>query len=67
MIDILVNALDAYIKLCKDEKDKTAKRMICERAFGACQYHVMMFPSDQRTAEYLWVIYKPQFENILGE
>lgn len=67
MIDFLVNALDANIKLCENEKDKTAKRIICERAFGACQYHVLMFPSDQRRVEYLWGIYKPQFENTLNE
>lgn len=66
MLTTLINALDAYIKICKQEKDKTAKRIVGERAFGTCQYHVLMFPSDRRRVGNLWEdVYKPQFENII--
>lgn len=62
MLNTLINALDYYLKACKNAKDRPTKRTFCDQAFGAAQYHLFMFPNDQKRVEDLWDTYKPQFE-----
>ena len=65
MLNTLINVLDYYIKACKNSQDKGVKQNFCNQAFGACQYHLFVFPNDQKQVEALWDVYKPQFEEII--
>ena len=65
MLNILINSLDYYIKACRNASDRATKRTFFDQAFGACQYHIMMFHNDQQKVEALWnVKYKPEFEEL---
>lgn len=65
MLNTLINALNYYIKACRNAQDKRTQRTFCDQAFGAAQYHILMFPNDQKKVEDLWDVYKPQFEEII--
>lgn len=67
MFNTLILALDYYLKACKNAQDRPTKRTFCDQAFGAAQYHIMMFPNDQKKVETLWDDYKSQFEKIIYE
>ena len=54
--------LDYYLKACKKATDLRTKRTFFDQAFGACQYHIFIFPNDQVDVQNLWDEYKPQFE-----
>ena len=58
----LINALDYYLKACKNAKEMRDKRTFLDQAFGAAQYHIFFRPADQQEVEELWNCYKPQFE-----
>lgn len=65
MLNTLINALNYYLKACRNAQDKRTQRTFCDQAFGAAQYHILMFPNDQKRVEDLWDVYKPQFEEII--
>lgn len=65
MLNTLINALNYYLKACRNTQDKRTQRTFCDQAFGAAQYHILMFPNDQKRVENLWDVYKPQFEEII--
>lgn len=65
MLNTLINALNYYLKACRNAQDKRTQRTFCDQAFGAAQYHILMFPNDQKKVENLWDVYKPQFEEII--
>ena len=65
MLNTLINALNYYLKACRNAQDKRTQRTFCDQAFGAAQYHILMFPNDQKKVEDLWDVYKPQFEEII--
>ena len=65
MLNTLINALNYYLKACRNAQDKRTQRTFCDQAFGAAQYHILMFPNDQKKVEDLWDVYKPQFEGII--
>ena len=65
MVNTLINALNYYLKACRNAQDKRIQRTFCDQAFGAAQYHILMFPNDQKRVEDLWDVYKPQFEKII--
>lgn len=65
MLNTLINALNYYLKACRNAQDKRTQRTFCDQAFGAAQYHILMFPNDQKRVENLWDVYKPQFEEII--
>ena len=65
MLNTLINALNYYLKACRNAQDKRTQRTFCYQAFGAAQYHILMFPNDQKRVEDLWDVYKPQFEEII--
>lgn len=65
MLNTLINALNYYLKACRNAQDKRTQRTFCDQAFGAAQYHILMFPNDQKRVEDLWDAYKPQFEEII--
>ena len=65
MLNTLINALNYYLKACRNAQDKRTQRTFCDQAFGAAQYHILMFPNDQKKVEDLWGVYKPQFEEII--
>ena len=54
--------LDYYLNACKKATDLRTKRTFFDQAFGACQYHIFIFPNDQVDVQNLWDEYKPQFE-----
>lgn len=58
----LILILDYYLKACKKATDLRTKRTFFDQAFGACQYHIFIFPNDQVDVQNLWDEYKPQFE-----
>lgn len=62
MLNTLINALEYYLKACKYAQDQRTKRTFYDQAFGAAQYHIMMFTNSQQGVEELWNVYKPQFE-----
>lgn len=65
MLTTLATALNYYLKACRNTQDKRTQRTFCDQAFGAAQYHILMFPNDQKRVEDLWDVYKPQFEEII--
>lgn len=65
MLNTLINALNYYLKACRNAQDKRTQRTFCDQAFGSAQYHILMFPNDQKRVEDLWDVYKPQFEEII--
>lgn len=65
MLYTLVNALNYYLKACQNAQDKRTQRTFCDQAFGAAQYHIVLFPKDQKKVETLWDEYKAQFEKII--
>lgn len=62
MLNTLINALDYYLKACKNAQEKRDQKTFFDQAFGACQYHIWLLPADQQEVEELWNCYKPQFE-----
>ena len=65
MLKTLINALDYYLKACKNAHEKRDQRTFFDQAFGAAQYHIFLLPADQQEVEELWNCYKPQFEEII--
>lgn len=65
MLKTLTNALDYYLKACKNAQDLRTQRTFFDQAFGAAQYHIFLFPANQQEVEELWNCYKPQFEEII--
>jgi hypothetical protein len=65
MLNTLILTLDYYYKACKRAIDLPTQRTFFDQAFGAAQYHIMMFPNDQKKVESLWDDYKSQFEKII--
>ena len=65
MLNTLINALNYYLKACRNAQDKRTQRTFCDQAFGAAKYHILIFPNDQKKVEDLWDVYKPQFEEII--
>ena len=65
MVNTLISALNYYLKICRNAQDKRTQVTYYERAFGAAQYHILMFPNDRKRVEDLWDVYKPQFEEII--
>ena len=67
MIKTLIDALEGQLLACCCAKSKEERRLIAERAFGAIQYHIFLFPSSQDKAGSLWETYKLRFEKIISE
>ncbi len=65
MLNNLTLALDYYLKACKNAHDPRTQRTFVDQAFGAAQYHTMLFPNDLKKVENLWIDYKSQFEKII--
>lgn len=65
MLYTLVNALNYYLKACQNTEDKHTQKTFFDQAFGAAQYHIVVFPKHQEEVETLWDEYKPQFEKII--
>ena len=65
MIIMLANCLDYYLRACERATDRQTRRTFCDQAFGACQYHLMMFHDDQQKVELMWDNYKPKFEALV--
>ena len=65
MITMLATCLDYYLRACKGAADRTTRKTFFDQAFGACQYHLMMFHDDQQKVERLWNDYKPEFEELV--
>lgn len=65
MLNTLINALNYYIKACERATDPRTKRTFCDQAFGAAQYHILMFPNDQKRVEDLWDNYRSKFEALI--
>lgn len=64
----LILILDYYRNACQKATDLPTKRTFFDQAFGACQYHIFIFPNDQVDVEDLWNdVYKPQFEKMMYE
>ena len=61
----LIWSLDYYLKACTNTEEHTSKLAFFNQAFGACQYHIILFPAQQSEVEELWNCYKPQFEEIV--
>lgn len=67
MLNTLIDALEGQLLACRCAKSKEERRLIAERAFGAVQYHIYLYPSTQDKAGNLWEAYKLQFEKIISE
>jgi len=65
MLNTLILSLDYYLKACRNNSNMLMQKAFFNQAFGACQYHIMMFPNDQMQVEALWTPYKEQFEEII--
>jgi hypothetical protein len=62
MLNTLINTLDYCLNGCKNANDQCLREIYFCQAFGAVQYHIFMFPNDEKKVENLWDVYKPQFE-----
>lgn len=67
MINTLIDALEGQLLACRCAKGKEERRLIAERAFGAVQYHIVLYPSSQGKAGSLWEAYRLRFEKIISE
>lgn len=65
MIIMLANCLDYYLRACERAKDPLTRKTFYDQAFGACQYHIMVFHNDQEKVEQMWNNYKPKFEKLV--
>lgn len=65
MIIMLTNCINYYLRACERATDRQTRRTFYDQAFGACQYHLMMFHDDQQKVEQMWDNYKPQFEALV--
>lgn len=65
MLTTLISALDYYLKACKNAQEKRVQRTFFDQAFGACEYHILMFHDDQEKVEQMWDIYRPKFEALV--
>ena len=61
----LIAILDYYRSACHRATDYTTRRTFFDQAFGACQYHIYIFPDTQVDVEDLWNCYKKDFEEML--
>ena len=64
-MEILKTALNYYLKACQRATDRTTRKCFYDQAFGACQYHIMMFHNDQEQVEQMWNDYKEHFEEAV--
>ena len=62
----LILILDYYRNACHRATDYPTRRTFFDQAFGACQYHIFIFPNDQVDVQDLWETYKKDFEEMLG-
>lgn len=65
MLSTLILTLEYYCKACQNAQDKQTQRTFFDQAFGAAQYHIVVFPKHQEDVENLWNDYKSQFEKII--
>ena len=65
MMKILIERLDYLISLCERADNRIAKKCFYDQAFGALEYHTMLFPSDYAEAESLWNDYRVRFEELV--
>ena len=67
MLNALIDALEGQLLACRCAKTKEERRLVAERAFGAVQYHIFLYPSAQDKAGNLWEAYRLRFEKIISE
>lgn len=67
MVSVLIDTLEYQLIACRNAKSKEEQRLIAERAFGAAQYHILLFPSSQNKVGSLWETYKLRFEEIISK
>lgn len=65
MITMLANCLDIYLRACELAEDRQTRRTLYDHAFGACEYHILIFHDDQEKVEQMWDIYRPKFEKLV--
>lgn len=59
--------LDYYLNACHRATDIRTKRTFFDQAFGACQYHIFIYPTQEDEVKELWECYRKDFEkNIYG-
>ena len=64
-METLKTTLNYYLLACQRATDRTTRKCFYDQAFGACQYHIMMFHNDQEEAEKMWNSYRPAFEVLV--
>lgn len=50
MLNALIDVLEGQLLACRCAKSKEERRLVAERAFGAVQYHIFLYPSTQDKA-----------------
>lgn len=61
----LIERLDYCLRACKRMRDRVGRKCFYDQAFGAVQYHIILFPSDMAEVEGLWNDYRVRFEKLI--
>ena len=64
-METLKTTLNYYLKACQRATERTTRKSFYDQAFGACQYHIMMFHNDEGKVEQMWNDYKEHFEEAV--
>lgn len=65
MMKILIDQLDYCVRACERMNERVARKCFYDQAFGAVQYHIILFPGDTAEVESLWNDYRVRFEEIV--